>query len=290
MASGSFTVSADTVVSTELIDYSGMTSAEAQQMVNTFYEQGIRKFIVRLNAFNDYASGQPSSATVKKAKEIIDAATAKGMSVSVDLHTWYTTVTTIFGSATDQASYINYVRNAIHAFDDYPVEAFMVMNEPPAKTATSSESDYILSVIAAAKAETSKPVSVRFMGGWSPDTGRYSTAIDDACDFLCRNSYWDPRKPGTSVYQVSQSVMNNMIANARSRGKELWITEFGKTNSDQAEQAAYIQAWVAWAKDQDIDRIHAWVSKPLGTGETYNIFTGTRPFTALPAFYELLND
>jgi hypothetical protein len=22
----------------------------------------------------------------------------------------------------------------------------------------------------------------------------------------------------------------------------------------------------------------------------YNIFTGTRPFTALPAFYELLND
>ena len=87
MASGSFTASTDTVVTTELIDFSGMTSAEAQQMVNTFYNQGIRKFIVRLNAYNDYASGQPSSATISKAKEIINAATVKEMSVSVDMHT-----------------------------------------------------------------------------------------------------------------------------------------------------------------------------------------------------------
>jgi hypothetical protein len=163
----------------------------------------------------------------------------------------------------------------------------MVLNEPQARTATTSENQFILDIIAAAKAVTSQPVSVRFMAGYSPTTGHYAEAIDDACDFLCRNTYWDPRNPDRSVYGTTEAKMNTVIAYAKAVGKELWITEFGKPKDDLAEQRDYVAEFVEYSIEREIDRIFCWVSQPEGgSGESYNLFTG---YTPHPAFYELGN-
>jgi parallel beta-helix repeat protein len=167
------------------------------------------------------------------------------------------------------------------------VDSYMVLNEPQARTASSSENQFILDVIAAAKQTTSRPVSVRFMAGYSPSTGHYSTEIDKATDFLCRNSYWDPRQASTSVYGTTEAKMNGAISAAHTQGKEIWFTEFGKSKSNLESQRAYVEAFVSWAKGEGADRIFCWVSQPEGgSGEDYNIFTD---YTPNPAFYELVN-
>ena len=215
------------------------------------------------------------------------AASAVGIDVNVDCHSWYTTLeNSIFPSTTAQDHYVAYVETVVREMDIPGVKAFMVMNEPPALTATTANNNFILRVIAAAKDLTDKPISVRFMAGYSPSTGHYSAAIDVACDFLARNTYWDPRNPTKTVYGTTQAKLLTAINTAHNQGKEIWITEFGKVNSNTSDQASYVAAFVQYAKDNDMDRIFCWVSQPKGTGETYNIFNG---FTPYPAFYELVN-
>jgi len=280
-----------TVVSTELINFYGMTSSEVQNFVGIIDDQGIPILTIRLNAMNEFQSG--TSTGISKSKEVINAANQRGIQVCVDMHTWYTTWDSYFrdsasNSAGYRSQYITYVRNVIDAFAGSNVYAFMVMNEPQARAASNSENQFILDVIGAAKQETSSPVSVRFMAGYSPSTGHYSSQIDQACDFLCRNTYWDPRSPGTTVYGATQAKLQTAINTAHSQGKALWITEFGKTKSNLESQRAYVEAFVSWAKSNGVDAVFCWVCQPeSGSGETYNIFNGYSPN---PAFYELVND
>jgi len=285
------TTSQSTIVSTELINFYGMTTSEVQNFVSTIDNQGIPLLIVRLNAMNEFRSG--TSSGISKAKQVIQEANSRGIQVAIDMHTWYTTWDSYFrdsasNSAGYRSQYITYVRNVIDAFAGSNVYAFMVMNEPQARAASNSENQFILDVIGAAKQETSSPVSVRFMAGYSPSTGHYSSQIDQACDFLCRNTYWDPRSPGTTVYGATQAKLQTAINTAHSQGKALWITEFGKTKSNLESQRAYVEAFVSWAKSNGVDAVFCWVCQPeSGSGETYNIFNGYSPN---PAFYELVND
>lgn len=281
-----------TVSSTELVNYVGMTTAEVSTFITICDNQGFTEITVRLNAFSDWSNEQPSSNYVAKAKEIITEANAKNIDVNIDLHTWYTTWDSYFrDSASDCASnrekYLNYVQASINAFNGFSVKAWMVMNEPQARKATTSESDFILDVVNTAKSVTSQPVSVRFMCGYSPTTGHYSSAIDEACGFICRNTYWDPRNPSKSVYGTTEAIMDTVIAYSKSVGKELWITEFGKSKSDLDEQKDYVGNFVEYSIEEEIDRIFCWVSQPEGgESESYNIFAG---YTPNPAFYELVN-
>jgi aryl-phospho-beta-D-glucosidase BglC (GH1 family) len=234
-----------------------------------------------------------SSSGINKAKEVIQEANSRGIQVCIDLHTWFTTWDNYFRDsasnyATYRNQYITYVRNVLSAFSGSNVYAFMVMNEPQARKATSSENNFILDVIDAAKQVTSKPISIRFMGGYSPTTGHYSSQIDTASDFLCRNTYWDPRNPSVSVYGCTEAKLNTDISTAHSQGKGLWITEFGKSKSNLESQRAYVEAFVSWSKSKGVDAIFCWVSQPEGgSGESYNIFNGYTPY---PAFYELVNE
>jgi len=244
---------------------------------------------LRINSYDEYTSN--SNDAIAKIKAIIPVANAHGISINVDMHTWFTTWDNRFrdlasNAAANRQTYINYVKTTLTALNGYNVNAFMVLNEPQARTASTSENNFILSLISAAHGVTSKPVSVRFMAGYSPSTGHYSTAIDKATDFVCRNTYWDARKPLTSVYGCTEAKLLKAIDTANSLGKELWITEFGKTNANVSEQASYVEAFVAYAKSHGMDRIFCWASQPKGTGETYNIWNG---FTPLPAFYKLVN-
>ena len=281
-----------TVSSTELINYVGMTTAEISTVINICYNQGFTELTLRLNAFSEWSNEQPSSNYVAKAKEIITEANAKNIDVNIDLHTWYTTWDNYFrdsasNCASNRNKYLNYVRASIVAFNGFSVKAWMVMNEPQARTATTSENDFILDVINTAKSVTSQPVSVRFMCGYSPTTGHYSSEIDEACDFICRNTYWDPRDPSRSVYGTTEAKMNAVIAYSESVGKELWMTEFGKSKSNLVEQREYVAGFVEYSIEKEIERIFCWVSQPEGGGsESYNIFTG---YTPNPAFYELVN-
>ena len=246
-------------------------------------------FTVRLNSMSEFQSG--TSSGISKAKQVITYANSLDMDVCVDLHTWYTTWDNYFDDgassyATYRSQYLTYVSNVLSAFSDTNVYAFMVLNEPQAQTASSSENNFILDVISTAKTVTDAPVSVRYMCGYSPSTGHYSSAIDVACDFLSRNSYWDPRNPTASVYGTTQAKLLAAVNAAHNQGKEIWITEFGKTNSNINDQASYVAAFVQYAKSNSMDRIFCWVSQPKGTGESYNIWNG---FTPYPAFYELVN-
>jgi hypothetical protein len=280
-----------TLVSTELINFYSMTTSEVQNFISIIDDQGIPLLTVRLNAMSEFQTG--TSTGITKTKEVINTANARGIQVAVDLHTWYTTWDSNFddsasGYETRRNQYITYVRNVLDAFSDSNVYAFMVMNEPQAQTASSSENQFILDVIDTAKEVTSKPVSVRFMCGYSPTTGHYSTQIDQASDFLCRNTYWDPRNPGTTVYGTTEAKMNTAISTAHSQGKGIWFTEFGKSKSNLEEQRAYVEAFVSWAKSKSVDAIFCWVSQPeAGSSETYNIFNN---YTPNPAFYELVNE
>lgn len=277
-----------TVVSTELINYYSMTSTEVQTFLQIIDDQGIPMMIIRLNAMNEFQTGTSSGIT--KAKEIISKANEMGIQVSVDLHTWYTTWDNYFrdsasGYSANRNQYLTYVRNVLTAFSSSNVYAFMVLNEPQARTATSSENQFILDIISTAKEVTNKPVSIRFMGGYSPSTGHYSTQIDSATDFLCRNTYWDPRNPSSAVYGATEAKITAAIKAAHDQGKQIWITEFGKTKTNLEEQRAYVEAFVTWAKTAGLDAVFCWVSQPeSGTSETYNIFNG---YTPNPAFYEL---
>jgi len=283
--------SQSTIVSTELINFYGMSSSEVENFVETIDDQGIPILTIRLNAMSEFQSG--TSSGISKAKQVIQEANSRGIEVCVDLHTWYTTWDNYFrdsasSSGTRRSQYITYVRNVISAFDGSNVYAFMVMNEPQARTASNSENQFILDVIAAAKQETNQPISVRFMAGYSPSTGHYSTQIDRESDFLCRNTYWDPRNPSSTVYGTTQSKLLNAIDAAHSQDKSLWITEFGKTKSNLEEQRRYVEAFVEWSKSNGVDAVFCWVCQPEGgSGESYNIFNTYSPN---PAFYELVND
>jgi hypothetical protein len=280
-----------TIASTELVDYTGMTTNEVNTFINICADQGFSEITLRLRAMYDWSNEAPSASEVAKAKQIISAANAAGIQVNIDMHSWYTTWDNYFddsasGYAANRAKYLNYVEAAINAFDGYNIKAWMVLNEPQAQTASTSENNFILDIISRAKANTAQPVSVRFMGGYSPTTGHYSVSIDQASDFLCRNTYWDPRYPSQSVYGTTEAKMNAVIAYAQDNGKELWITEFGKTKSNLEEQRDYVENWVTYAKNKEIERIFCWVSQPEGgAGEQYNIFDG---YTPNPAFYELI--
>jgi len=278
-----------TVVSTTLINFYRMTSSEIQTFMTTLENQGINSLTLRINSYDEYTSN--SNDAIAKIKAIIPVANAHGISINVDMHTWFTTWDNRFrdlasNAAANRQTYINYVKTTISALNGYNVNAFMVLNEPQARTASASENNFILSVISAAHSVTSKPVSVRFMAGYSPSTGHYSTAIDQASDFVCRNTYWDPRKPSTSVYGCTEAKLLDALSAAHGQNKQLWITEFGKSNSNLAEQQAYVKAFVAYAKSKGIDQIVCWVSQPEFSGATYNIFNGYKPN---PAFYELVN-
>ena len=281
-----------TFASLELIDYAGMSTSNIAGFIATLSRQNITGFTIRINAFNDWSRGTPSSSTVSTAKNIITESTSKNITVNVDLHTWYTTWDNYFRDSasnhnSNRAKYITFVKASITAFSGYPVGAWMVLNEPQARTASTSENNFILSIIAAAKSVTSKPVSVRFMAGYSPTTGHYSAAIDKACDFISRNTYWDPRTPATSKYGTTNAKMNTVIASAKAADKELWITEFGKSKSSLEGQRSYVEAFVTYANTKEIPRVYCWVAKPIGgSSESYNIFNG---YTPNPAFYELKN-
>jgi hypothetical protein len=280
---------ANTLVSTELINYYSMTNSEIQTFMTTLHNQRITTLTLRINSYNEFTSN--SNTAIAKIKTIIPVANAQGISINVDLHTWFTTWDNNFrdsasNAAANRDTYINYVKTTLTALNGYNVNAFMVLNEPQARTASTSENNFILRIISAANSVTNKPISVRFMAGYSPSTGHYSSAIDQANDFLSRNTYWDPRNPTASVYGCTETKLLNALSTAQNQNKQLWITEFGKSNSNLAEQQAYVRAFVAYTKSKGMDQIFCWVSQPESSGETYNIFNGYNPN---PAFYELVN-
>ena len=278
-----------TIVTTELINYYSMTNSEVQTFMTILHNQGITALTVRINSYSEWTGN--SNTAIAKIKAIIPVANAQGISINVDLHTWFTTWDNSFrdsasNSAANRNTYINYVETTLQAFNGYNVNTFMVLNEPQARKASTSENNFILSIISAANSVTNRPISVRFMAGYSPTTGHYSPAIDQATDFLCRNSYWDARNPSVSVYGCTETKLLTALSTAHSQNKQLWITEFGKSNSNLADQQSYVKAFVAYAKSKEMDQIFCWVSQPESSGESYNIFNG---YTPNPAFYELVN-
>lgn len=289
-----------TVISTEIINYSGLSASNVTALLNRLVTQKVPKATLRLSGMYYYDSTYGvGSAERAKAKQIITEGTALGLKFNLDSHTWYTTWRARFDDSgttgtpsSNRTAYINWLKTMIAEFETYPVEAWMVLNEPDSQQASAAENQFILDVVNGAKSVTSKPVSVRFMGGYSPSSNHYSDAIDMATDFLCRNmywvsgnpgSYWDPRNGGSG-----ENIMLASLNAAHALGKELWVTEFGKqkNNPDTEAQRASVAAQRDWFNEVGVDQAYCWALQPNSMGEDFNIFSGMTP---LPAFYELVN-
>jgi hypothetical protein len=293
----------NTLASTEILNWYSMSSSGRTTFLNYVDGQNITHFILRAEAMyewddliRDPYSWDIVDSRINNAENWIVAANTLGIEVSYDLHTWYTTWDTYFDDGatngnpvTNRAAYIDYVEHVIGKFEDdgANVYSFMVLNEPQAQTASSAENNFINDIIDAAQAITDKPISVRFMGGYSPTTGHYASSIDTNCDYICRNTYWDARNPSQTVYGTTLAKLLTAISSAHSAEKEIWITEFGVSKSNLENQRSFVEAWVDWARSVEIDRIYCWVSRPeSGSSENYNIWNGYMPN---PAFYELTN-
>lgn len=279
-----------TVTSTELINYNTFSSSDISNWINVLKTNGIKEFTLRVPAYAEFTDGSLSSSWATPSLNIISAAYSNGISVNVDIHTWYTTWDNYFddsvsGSATYRATYLTFLRDSISKLDVSGVKAFMVLNEPQWQYATLSENNFIIDCVETAKSETSKPVSVRFMAGASPweSSRHYSPDISSHLDFYCINSYWDTRY-STEVFNSGEQDVLDTLSAANSAGKELWITEFGKSKTNLEVQRAYVEAWVSYANSHGIDRIFCWSSSPTYSSEPYNLFNG---WTVNPAFYEL---
>ncbi len=110
----------NTLVSTELINFYSMTSSEVQTFITTLHNQGITTLTVRIGSYSEFTSN--SNTAIAKIKAIIPVANAQGISVNVDLHTWYTTWDNNFrdsasNSAANRNTYINYVKTTLTAFN-----------------------------------------------------------------------------------------------------------------------------------------------------------------------------
>jgi len=278
-----------TIATLEVINYSAMSPTEIAQFVETCDTQGLPDIMLRLNTFYEWQTSSIETVTV--AKYFIAECAKYGMGVSIDMHTWFTTWDTYFrdtapNSAANRILYIDYVKSTIQSFSGSSVELFSVLNEPQARIASSGENQFILDLITGAKSVTTVPITVKFMGGYSPDTGHYAASIDDAVTVISRNTYWDTRNPTIKINNVNEITIMNMVTNAENRNKPLWITEFGRTNTDQLDQKAFVMSWVIFANAKGIAKIIAWDASPevLAADDSYNLFNGLTP---LPAFYEL---
>ncbi len=294
---------ANTLASSELINAYSISTSQISTWLDLLEAQNITRFIFRLNAMYDWNDDPPTMTGINKAKTVITAANARGINVSIDLHTWYTTWDTYFRDGVsnyvaNRETYISYVEDTLTSFEGSNVYSFMVMNEPQGRTATSGENQFILDIITAAHASTTKPISIRFMCGYSPSTGHYSAAIDTASDYLCRNSFWDPQDPSTSVYGTTQAKILTAISTAHNAGKEFWMTETGyhkpqgtTWNPTYLEyQRSFAEAILDWSKEHDVDFMSLWVCYPTSSNqdENYNLFS-PGSWTPHSAFYELTN-
>ena len=291
--------SATLITSTELLNWANMNASEVTTVINYMLAQNMTEVTLRWDvlATGDWTDGSANGAWVTLAEAYIIQFNAAGIDVNIDLHSWYTTWDTYWDddvAGTDElayrATYIDFVEDVTTELNDTNIKAWMVLNEPQFQTASAAENQFIVDIVVAAKDITIKPVSVRFMGGaspWDGGTPHYSSAIADEIDFYSINTYWDADDPTTPVYGCSQQDILDTIAAAEADGKEVWITEFGKTNANETTQATFIANWVTWGETNNCTRVFCWASQPeSGGGETYNIWNAYIP---RPAWYELVN-
>lgn len=270
--------------SLELINAYNMTDSQINTWLRLLKDQNINHFIYRLNAFSEFQT--ETSKGIQPFNKMLTFANAQGIDVSLDLHTWFTTWDNYFiKSDTYRNNHLNYIKNVLNSVNPN-YKTVMVLNEAQATKATEIGNNFILNCIAIAKQNTSKPVSVRFMGGYSPTTGHYSPEIDYQCDFISRNTYLDPRT-NQAKYGSTIPILKTAIESAHNQGKQFWFTEFGYPKTNLSDQAAYVQAFLNWANALQVDACFAWTAQPSVSGETYNLFNGLTPN---PAFYALTNN
>lgn len=287
-----------TYVGTELIDWVSFSVEQMNRYLNLVKARNMNLIIARINAFSDWRSN--SNSIINKIDQFIPIANAMGIDVSVDFHTWWSTWDNYFDDqkhlgntnpVQNRVTYINYIKDSLNKMRYMNVHSFQLINEPQYQTASASEGQFLIDLLLAGKEITYKPLSLRFMGGASPygeDGQHYPRRIAELSDYYCINSYIDCRRnPPSGKHGCTASDVMNTVNQAHADGKELWVTEFGCYKDNTATQATYVEAWIDWAKRQDIDKVFCWVSKPVGgSGERFNLFNG---WTPNPAWYKLNN-
>ena len=158
--------------------------------------------------------------------------------------------------------------------DEPNVHSFSMLDEPQlGSTQLNVNKEQFISFIqdlrAAYRSVTSKPLSIRFDMSLVNQFG-----LDDrlfaACDYMDLNFYnkW-----------FSETNMDQAVSKAKSLGKQVWVTEFGYTGSDDVKQAQDYEDYVDYFRTLGVDAIVPWVWKadsditrnPEAVGDGYNL-------------------
>jgi hypothetical protein len=158
--------------------------------------------------------------------------------------------------------------------DEPNVHSFSMIDEPQlGSNQLNVNKEQFISFIqdlrAAYRSVTSKPLSIRFDVSLVSQFG-LDDRIFAACDYMDLNFYnkW-----------FSETNMDQAVSKAKSLGKQVWVTEFGYTGSDDTKQAQDYEDYVDYFRTLGVDAIVPWVWKadsgttrnPEAVGDGYNL-------------------
>ncbi len=293
-----------TTCSAELLSngnrYADITDDEARTIFGIFQAQGFKETTLRIMPFGvggvkmyTNVNSSYNQATISNIKRLNNIAKNYGLKINIDLHTWNRYTGDIAFDSQQRQIYTDYVKYMVQQFrGDFNIKTFMVFNEPMYSNQTAARkttfSNFLTSIINEAKALTSKPVSIRFSLGDSPETGEFFESLNVSCDFLCRNTYLDARNPDHAIWGSTWPLFNDALNNAKNLGKEFWVTEFGAHYSNLVNQREYMKAFVEHTTTLEVDRLFAWSVQPEDwSAQEYNLFGAN--YVPTPAFYELVS-
>jgi hypothetical protein len=211
-------------------------------------------------------------------KRICELADADGMSVVIDFHvmslkgnlhdpTWLPNrdLTNIITDTRYRDDFIAASKYLASQLDEEPnIHSFAMINEPHlGADELNVDKEQFISFIqdlrAAYRTVTSRPLSIRFDASLINQYG-----LDDrlfaACDYMDLNFY-------TKTF--SENNMQEAVIKAKSLGKQVWVTEFGYSGSNDTAQEQDYTSYVAYFKTLGVDAIVPWVWK-ADSGTTTN--------------------
>jgi hypothetical protein len=260
-------------------DWSGLPDSVLERDFARFRSEGI-DLIILPTYWNvlESSQGSYSNTVFNRLIHITTVAAQYNINVVHNIHTWYTgsnvpsyagNQRNVFIDSSVKQGWLDFVQHYVSVLDAPNLESFQVFNELSYHSWSmdvTHEQFYQLSqdTYQAAKSVTSKLVSAR----WSGDgTNGMEDRMYGIFDYFCVNYYDAYNEP---------SQLRGVIAKAQAYGKEVWVTEYGLSTSNDASQAQRYESNLALFVDEGVDTaVNWWWSGLSGVGDLgYNVADG----------------
>jgi hypothetical protein len=175
----------------------------------------------------------------------------------------------VFTRSYIREGWLNFIKYYVRELDAPNVESFQLFNELSYHSWSMdvSHSEFYqmsLQTYQAAKSVTSKPITVRYS---CDGTNGIDERIYDLFDYFCVNYY--------NTYSTP-SQLRSIVSDVNSHGKELWVTEYGSSSTNDYTQARIYEENLELFEDAGVSTaVNWWWSGQTGVGNTnYNVAEG----------------